>query len=158
VISPDPVDQVQRTVATKGKQVVSGDGFSFTSFTDHEQLRKDGNTLKVDTEGPENFQRSEFVVDEESEATNWHDKKFSSESVVVSIVCSLEFHVDEINGGVCAGQVNDLHNGIVRRNKVCEQIKVTSGEDKSKHHLSFSRYSSAGSCFPYLHQQKDDGK
>lgn len=158
MISPDPVDQVQSTVAAKGKQVVSGDGFSFTSFTDHEQLRKDGDTLKVDTEGPENFQRSELVVDEESETTNRHDEKFSSESVMVSVVCGLELHVDEVNGGVRARQVNDLHNGIVRRNKVCEQIKVTSSEDESEHHLSFSRYSSAGSCFPYLHQQKDDGK
>jgi len=42
VVSPDPVDQVEGTVAAECEQIVSGDGFRFSRLTDHEQLREDG--------------------------------------------------------------------------------------------------------------------
>jgi len=66
VISPDPVDQVEATVKTQSKQVMSGNGLSFSSFADHEQLRQDGNTFQINTEGPQNFKRSKLMIYQES--------------------------------------------------------------------------------------------
>lgn len=102
VVSPDPVDQVEGTVAAEGEQVMSRDRFRFTRLTDHEQLRQDGDRFQVDTEGPEDFKWGKVVVDEEGEATDWHDEELGAERVVVSVVRCLEFHVDEVDGGVGA--------------------------------------------------------
>lgn len=120
VISPDPVDQIQSTVATKSKQVVGGDSFRFTRFTDHKQLWEDGNWFQVDTEGPEDFQGCEVMVDEEGKSTDRHDEELCSECVVVSVIGGLELHVDEIDGGVGAWQVDHLHDGVVGWDKVSE--------------------------------------
>jgi len=113
VVSPHPVDQVETTVKTQSKQVMSGDGLSFPGLTDHEQLWQDSNTLQVDTEGPKNFKRSELMVDQESQATDWYDQKLSSESIVITIVGCLEFHVNEVNGEESATDVNTFHHTVV---------------------------------------------
>jgi len=138
VVSPDPVDQVQRSVAPKSKQIVSCDCFSFSSFADHEQLGKNGNALKVDAEGPQDFQRSEFMVDEECKPTDRNNEEFSTEGVVVSIIGCLELEVNEVHCCIGTRQVNYLHDSVVRRDKVCQQIKISGGENKGKHHLGFS--------------------
>lgn len=39
---PDPVEEIQGTVDTQAEQIVGGDGLSFTSLTDQEELRQDG--------------------------------------------------------------------------------------------------------------------
>jgi len=53
------------------------------------------------------------VVDEEGKTADGHDQELGAERVVVSVVGRLEFHVDEVDGGVCARQVDDLHDGVV---------------------------------------------
>ena len=57
IVSVDPIDDVQSTVGTKCKQIVAGDGLSFTSLWYHKQLGQDGYWLQVDGEGPQDLQR-----------------------------------------------------------------------------------------------------
>ena len=66
VIAVDPVEDVQGTVRSKSKQVMGGYAFSFSCFRYHEQLRKNGNTLKIDREGPEHFHYSKLMVENKS--------------------------------------------------------------------------------------------
>lgn len=48
------------------------------------------------------------MVDENSKATNRHNKKLDSEAVVISIIGGLELHVDQVHCGICAGNVDHL--------------------------------------------------
>ena len=57
IVSIDPIDNVQSTVGTKGKQIVAGDGLSFASLRYHKQLGQDGYCLQVDGERPQDLQR-----------------------------------------------------------------------------------------------------
>lgn len=95
IISVDPVEDVECPVGTQGKQVMAGDRFGFSSFTDHEQLGQDGHRLKVDGECPENLKWREIVVDKEGEASHWNQEELNAKGVVVAVVCSLEFGVQE---------------------------------------------------------------
>lgn len=117
---------------------MGGDSLSFAGFADHEQLGKDGNTLQVDTEGPQNLERGELVVDEEGKTANRYDKKLGAEGVVVAIVGSLELHVDEIDSEVGAANVDALHNAVVERDEIGEEVQVASGEDKREENLGLS--------------------
>ena len=47
IVSPDPVDNVQRTVRSKSKEVVRSDGLCFTSFGNHKELGHDSHTLQI---------------------------------------------------------------------------------------------------------------
>jgi len=42
IVAVDPVHDVQGAVGTQRKQVVTGDGFCFTSLGNHKQLWQDG--------------------------------------------------------------------------------------------------------------------
>lgn len=41
VVTPDPVEDVQRPIQAQAEQVMGGDGLSLASLTDHEELRQD---------------------------------------------------------------------------------------------------------------------
>jgi hypothetical protein len=64
VLSPvavDPVEQVETSVHAKGKEVVGGDAFRLSSLGHHEQLREDGNRLKIDRESPKDLQNYDIL-------------------------------------------------------------------------------------------------
>lgn len=54
------------------------------------------------------LQRRKLMVDKESQSTNWDHEELNPECVVVSIVRSLELHVDEVHSSVSATDVDDL--------------------------------------------------
>lgn len=64
VVPVDPVEQIQGTVGTQRKQVMTGNAFRFARFADQEQLRQDGHRLQVDGERPQNLQWSEAGVNQ----------------------------------------------------------------------------------------------
>ena len=63
IVSIDPVENVEPSVRSQGKEIVRRDGFGLTSFLHHKQLRQNGHGLQVDGEGPQDFHQAEFVVE-----------------------------------------------------------------------------------------------
>lgn len=61
------------------------DGFGFSAALQHEELRKNGHWLQIDTESPQNFQECEFRMDEESKDKWWKDEELDSERVLFSV-------------------------------------------------------------------------
>lgn len=55
VVPVDPVQDVEASVETEGKEIVRGDVFCFASLGDHEQLGQDRYCLQKDGEGPEDL-------------------------------------------------------------------------------------------------------
>lgn len=55
VVTPDPVEDVERPIQAQAEQVVGGDGLSLASLTDHEELRQDRHRLQVDGERPQDL-------------------------------------------------------------------------------------------------------
>ena len=81
------------------------------------------------------------MVDKHSQPSYGNNYKFYSESVMVAVISSLEFHIDEIDSGQRCYDENDLHYGVVQGNKCCKQIKISGQENHCKHDLTFARYS-----------------
>lgn len=114
VVAPNPVDQVQGTVQTQEKKIVSSDGLCFPSFADHKKLRENSNRLKIDGEGPQYLQWREVMIDKKGEPTNRNYQKLHPEGVMVSIIGGLELHVDQVHGGVRASDVDELHRCVIQ--------------------------------------------
>lgn len=48
------------------------------------------------------------MVDQKGQASYWNDKKLHSKGVMVSVISSPEFHIDQVDGGIGASNVDDL--------------------------------------------------
>jgi len=62
----DPVEDVESTVGSKGKQIVAGDGFRLSGLAHHEQLGKDSNRFQVDGKGPQDLHYRIFMIQQQS--------------------------------------------------------------------------------------------
>jgi hypothetical protein len=80
------------------------------------------------------------VVDEEGEDGGGYDKELDAERVVLSVVRGLELDVHEIEGAERTRQVEHLHDRVVERDKVREQVQVASKENEGEEHLTASGY------------------
>ena len=58
-----------------------------------------------------------------------------SECVMIAVVGGLEFEQHEIHGPVRGGDEEDLHDGVVDRDEVRQQIQVTRREHERKQDL-----------------------
>ena len=47
------------------------------------------------------------MVHQERQASHWHNKKFHTESVMITVICSTELHVDQVHG--CTGGGDEYH-------------------------------------------------
>jgi len=66
VVTIDPVENVKTTVGSQHKQVVAGDGLSFSSLGHHEKLWQNRASFQIDGESPENLSDGEGVVEHKS--------------------------------------------------------------------------------------------
>lgn len=53
-----PVEDVESAIHALSKQVMACDCLGFTSFADHEQLRKNGDRFKIDGKCPKNLDKN----------------------------------------------------------------------------------------------------
>ena len=58
-----------------------------------------------------------------------------SECVMIAVVGRLEFEQHEIDGSIRGGDEEDLHDGVVNRNEVGQQIQVARREHERKQDL-----------------------
>lgn len=80
----DPVEEIERSVATQRNDVVRGEGLNFAGALEQEELWKDGNSLKVDGKGPEYLKRREVGVENEGQQKRWNNEEHNTEGVVLS--------------------------------------------------------------------------
>lgn len=116
VVTIDPVENVEKSVDTQREEVVAGDRLGLASLANHEQLRKNGHRFQVDRERPEHlderigtgrfaarrthFEHGVFVIPQESEHGRRQDQKLDAKGVMVAIVRSAEFLVDQVEGKI----------------------------------------------------------
>lgn len=48
------------------------------------------------------------MVDQDGQQDHWDKEELHSEGVMVSIIGGLELAIDEVDGGICTHDVNDL--------------------------------------------------
>lgn len=98
------------------------------------------------------------MVDQESKATHRNNQELHSESVMVTIIGSFELDVDQVDGGVRTADVNNLHRGVVQRDKRGKEVQIASRENQSKQKLTLARYTGTRPALPYFEQQDDDSR
>lgn len=157
VVSVDPVEDVEESVGTEGKEVVSGDGFGVSGAGQHEKLWHDGHRFQVDGERPHDLHEHKLVVDDKSKNHAWDDQELDSEGIVVAVICCLELHPHEVDGSDGSSEEEDLHYGIVKGIEASEEIQVPSEESDSEEDLGPARDSFATAGLPYFEQQNDYG-
>lgn len=138
VISVDPVEDVETAIHSQHEQIVTSDCFSFSSFRHHEQLRKNCASLKVDGESPENLSDGEGMVYDQSQDKAGSQQELNTECIVVTVVRRLELHEYQIASSDTAGNVDDLHAGVVERDKAKEKVQISSTEHHSKQSLGLA--------------------
>lgn len=157
VVSINPVEDVEESVRSEGKEIVSGDSFSVSSSRKHEELGHDGDGFQVDRECPHNLHKHEFVVDDQSENDTWDNKEFDAEGIVVSIVGCLELHPHQVDSSDGSSEEENLHDGVVQGIEASEEIQVSCEEGYGEEDLGPSGNTFTTAGFPYLEQQDDDG-
>ena len=87
-IPPDPVQDIQTTVGTQGKDIVRGDRFCLAQALQQKHLRQNGDGLEEDTVRPEDFLHIEFVVEEKRKDRRGTQQPFQSDRIDVRLVTS----------------------------------------------------------------------
>lgn len=128
----DPVENVESAVRAQHEQVVAGDGLRFAGLGHHEELGKDGSCLKVDREGPQDLGEGELVVDDEREDDAGSEEELNAEGVVVAVVRGLELHEYQVAGTNTAGNVDNLHGGVIDGHEAHHEIKIPGTEYHGK--------------------------
>jgi len=135
VVSVGPVKDVQSPVGAEGKKVMRCDRFGLSGLADHEQLGQDGDRLQVDGKGPKDLHDVEGMIDDQRNEGRRNQEEFYSECVMIAVVGGLEFEQHEIHGPVRGGDEEDLHDGVVDRDEVRQQIQVTRREHEREQDL-----------------------
>lgn len=92
IVPVDPIEDIESTVDSKCEQIVSSNGFCGACGLEHEKLRHNSNSLKVDTEGPQNFHDTEFVINENSQKCTRNKKEHDTETVGGTFVGGTKLH------------------------------------------------------------------
>ena len=67
----------------------------------------------------------------------------------------LEFQIHQIDSSRRAAYEEDLHDGVVERDKAGEEVQVPGHEPHQEQDLRFPGYSGTASCLPYLEEEED---
>ena len=72
------------------------------------------------------------MIHQHGQPSGRDDQKLRPKRVVIGVIRGLELDEDEVEGAVGGDQEDDLHDGVVRGDKVGEDVEVACGEDQSK--------------------------
>jgi len=73
----------------------------------------------------------------------WAQQKLDPESIVVAVVGGFKLDVHQIHGGGRRRDKEYLHDRVVQRDKVGEEVKVAGHEHRQEQDLRFARDASA---------------
>ena len=72
------------------------------------------------------------MIDQHSQSSSRDDQKLRPKCVVIGVVGGFEFKEDEIESAIGGHQEHNLHDSVVWRDKVGEDVKVAGSEDQCK--------------------------
>ena len=107
MVAVDPVEDVERPVGAKGKQVVAGDRLRLAGLGHHEQLGQDGHGLEIDGECPEDLHHSEIVVEHHGQDGHGGEEELNPEAVMVAVISGAEFDIHQVH--CCCCRDNEEH-------------------------------------------------
>jgi len=139
IVSVGPVEDVESPVGPEGEKVVRGDRFGLSSLADHEQLGQNGDGLQVNGKGPQYFHDVERMINHQRNQRRGNQEKLYSESVMIAVVGGFEFEQHEIDGPVRGSDEEDLHDGVVNRDEVGQQVQVARRENEREQDLRLAR-------------------
>lgn len=155
VVSVDPVQQVQRTVRSEGKQIVAGDALRLARFADQEQLRQDGHRLQVDRERPQHLQRGERGMNQQRQHEARNQQELDAERVMVVVVRGLKLDVHQVQSGHRRHDKDQLHHRVVHAHERRHQVQVAGNVHDREQYLRLAGDSGARPRLPYFDQQQN---
>jgi len=156
VVAVNPVEDVESAVGTESKQVMGGDGLSFSGFGHHEELGEDGHAFQIDGESPKNLHDTELMVQDKGEDSNRSEEEFHTEGVMIAIIGSFEFHEHQVDSASCAGDEENLHCCVVDANKVGDEVEISGNKHNEEENLTLAGDSCTGASLPYLEKQDNN--
>lgn len=110
----DPVGDVEGAIGAESEKVVRGDGFRLACSLQHEELWKDRNGFQIDTEGPHDFEKGEFVIKDEGEYCTWPEEVFELDGVDGGIMCWPKPHSHEVEDIERRRDEEELHHDTIQ--------------------------------------------
>jgi len=153
--APDPVEQIEASVSSKSEDVMGSQDLDLASSLEEEELREDRDSLKVKRESPRDLEKHELLVEEEGEDGARGDEEDDAEGVVVLVVGVAVAVEHQVHDGVGGRQENDLHDPVVHRLEVPEDVHVPSREHYRVQYLRLQRHSCTR-FFPGYFEEKND--
>jgi hypothetical protein len=112
---PDPVGNVESSVRAQRKDIVGCDCLCAAGALQHEQLRKDRDTLQPDAERPEHLGGSVLVGENDGKHSGSAKEVFGTEGVLVRVVGGLVIVEHQVNDVGLGGDEDDLEGGVPER-------------------------------------------
>ena len=78
------------------------------------------------------------MVNQTCQASHWDNQELHAKSVMVGIISCLELYVHQVDSAKWTHYVDYFHHGVVDRDEVDEEIKVSCCENKSKKNLTLA--------------------
>lgn len=113
-ITPDPIDDIERSITSETKDIMRSDVLDLTRFLEKEELWDNGDRFKKDGKGPDDFKDCQSEVKNDGADGSTDVEELGSESVmypVVGVFVAVSDKIDSVSRG---GEEEDLHNGIVK--------------------------------------------
>lgn len=137
--SVDPVENVQGSVGTHEKDVVSGQVLHLAVALQDNQLGHDGNALQQNTKSPQEFHhrkvgnsRSDEMNEKGQDTTGGRRKLPMQKGILSLFVGALDWFLefDGVNDRRSRSNVNQFHNRVVERVKCRKEIQIPSHENR----------------------------
>jgi len=149
VRSVNPVKNVQSSVGSHEKDIISGKVLDFTVALQNDQLRHDCDTFKKDRKCPQEFHYIEICdtgpdqVNQESYHGTWNCSKFPMQEGILALFVGtldrfLEF--DSVNNRGCSSNIYKFHDRVIDRIKSREEIQVPGHKNKQIEFMRLDGY------------------
>lgn len=158
----DPVENVQCSVDSQGRNVVDSQVFGLASSLKHEQLGQNSSALQPHRERPQDVNKCESVVENQRQHDCWYHQVLHLECIDMSvglfIGVLLGHEVDGVDGG---SQVKQLHEEVVE--SACSQVReqeevhVSGHKDSQIQTLGLERQTRSALARSNCVDQNEDG-
>lgn len=161
-VSVDPREDVEESVRAEGEEVVRRQRVVAVGVLEQEDLGQHGDGLEVLAKGPQDGAHlvQRLTVEEEGEDRAGDDEVAQAECVVVLVVRGLPWvdvvhEVADVDG---RRDEEELHEGVVERDEVVEEVDVAREEDDGVEELGAQGDAGGGFLAEHFGEEDDDGR